>query len=137
MEKVAVVGLGYVGLPVALGFARKVDTIGFDIDAEKVAELGRGHDRNREVPEEVLKTTKLRFTSKADDMKSATFFVVAVPTPVDHHNVPDLTPLERASETVGRVLKKGDVVAVKLLAIDEKGRLRLSRKAALAEMAAD
>jgi UDP-N-acetyl-D-glucosamine/UDP-N-acetyl-D-galactosamine dehydrogenase len=110
MEKVAVVGLGYVGLPVALGFARKVETIGFDIDAEKVAELGRGHDRNREVSEEVLKASKLRFTSKPDEMRSATFFVVAVPTPVDHNNVPDLTPLERASETVGKVLKKGDVV---------------------------
>ena len=109
-EKVAVVGLGYVGLPVALAFARKVDTIGFDIDAEKIAELARGHDRNREVSEEVLKSTKLKVTSKTDDLRSATFFVVAVPTPVDGNNVPDLTPLERASETVGKVLKKGDVV---------------------------
>jgi UDP-N-acetyl-D-glucosamine/UDP-N-acetyl-D-galactosamine dehydrogenase len=110
MEKVAVVGLGYVGLPVALGFARKVDTVGFDIDAEKVSELSRGHDRNREVPEQVLKASKLKFTAKPDEMRDATFFVVAVPTPVDHNNVPDLTPLERASETVGKVLKKGDVV---------------------------
>jgi UDP-N-acetyl-D-glucosamine/UDP-N-acetyl-D-galactosamine dehydrogenase len=110
MEKVAVVGLGYVGLPVALAFARKVDTIGFDIHAEKVAELARGHDRNREVPEEVLKSTSLRMTSKVDDLRAATFFVVAVPTPVDGNNVPDLTPLERASETLGKVLKKGDVV---------------------------
>lgn len=110
MEKVAVVGLGYVGLPVALGFARKVETIGFDIDAEKVAELARGFDRNHEVPSEVLKSTSLKVTSKVEDMKSATFFVVAVPTPVDHNNVPDLTPLERASATVGKVLKKGDVV---------------------------
>ncbi len=110
MEKVAVVGLGYVGLPVALGFARKVETVGFDIDAEKVAELARGHDRNHEVPEEVLKSTSLKVTSKIDDLRDATFFVVAVPTPVDHNNVPDLTPLERASATVGKVLKKGDVV---------------------------
>lgn len=110
MEKVAVVGLGYVGLPVALGFARKVETIGFDIDAEKVAELARGHDRNREVPEDVLKSTSLKVTSKPEDLRAATFFVVAVPTPVDHNNVPDLTPLERASATVGKALKKGDVV---------------------------
>jgi UDP-N-acetyl-D-galactosamine dehydrogenase len=110
MEKVAVVGLGYVGLPVALAFARKVETIGFDIDSEKVAELARGFDRNHEVPKEVLESTALKVTSKTDDLKSATFFVVAVPTPVDHNNVPDLTPLERASATVGKVLKKGDVV---------------------------
>jgi len=110
MEKVAVVGLGYVGLPVALGFARKLETIGFDIDVEKVAELSRGHDRNGEVSKEVLTSTKLKVTSKAADLREATFFVVAVPTPVDHNNVPDLTPLERASETVGKVLKKGDVV---------------------------
>lgn len=110
MEKVAVVGLGYVGLPVALSFARKVETIGFDIDAEKVAELARGHDRNREVPEDVLTSSALKFTSNVDELRAATFYVVAVPTPVDHNNVPDLTPLERASATVGKALKRGDVV---------------------------
>ena len=111
MERIAVVGLGYVGLPIALAFARKLDgVVGFDIDAEKVAELARGHDRNREVPAEELKATKLKVTSQVEDLAACTFFVVAVPTPVDANNVPNLRPLERASETVGKVLKKGDVV---------------------------
>ncbi|NUP05005.1 MAG: nucleotide sugar dehydrogenase [Polyangiaceae bacterium] len=110
-EKFAIVGLGYVGLPVALGFARKfTDVVGFDIHAEKVEELRRGHDRNHEVPAEELKATKLRITSNTEDLKGATFFVVAVPTPVDHNNVPDLTPVIRASETVGKMLTPGAVV---------------------------
>jgi UDP-N-acetyl-D-galactosamine dehydrogenase len=110
-EKIAVIGLGYVGLPVALGFARKFPgTIGFDVNTEKVAELRRGFDRNQEVPESVLKESSLTITSEVADLKSATFFVVAVPTPVDHNNVPDLTPVVRASETVGRGLTKGAVV---------------------------
>ncbi|MBL8611221.1 MAG: nucleotide sugar dehydrogenase [Myxococcales bacterium] len=110
-EKIAVIGLGYVGLPVALAFARKFPgTVGFDIHAEKVAELARGHDRNGEVPAEELQGSTLRMTSDPRDLDGVTFFVVAVPTPVDHNNVPDLTPVVKASETVGKVLKKGAVV---------------------------
>jgi UDP-N-acetyl-D-galactosamine dehydrogenase len=110
-ERIAVIGLGYVGLPVALAFARKFPgVVGFDVHREKVEELRRGHDRNREQPEAVLKATTLRMTSDAEDLRGCTFFVVAVPTPVDDNNVPDLTPVERASETVGRVLSKGAVV---------------------------
>ena len=110
-EKIAVIGLGYVGLPVALAFARKFPgTVGFDIHAEKVAELCAGHDRNGEVPREVLENTPLAMTSKLEDLRGATFFVVAVPTPVDENNVPDLTPVVKASETVGKVLSKGAVV---------------------------
>jgi len=110
-EKIAVLGLGYVGLPVALAFARKFPgTVGFDVHVEKVKELARGYDRNHEVPEEVLKGTPLKVSSNLDDIKAATFYVVAVPTPVDENNVPDLTPVVRASESVGKVLKKGDVV---------------------------
>ena len=110
-EKIAVVGLGYVGLPVALAFARKYPgAIGFDIYEEKVAELQRGFDRNHEVPSEVLRATTLKMTSKVEDLEGVTFFVVAVPTPVDKNNVPDLTPVVKASETVGRALKKGAVV---------------------------
>ncbi|MEI7894535.1 MAG: nucleotide sugar dehydrogenase [Myxococcales bacterium] len=110
-ERIAVIGLGYVGLPVALAFARKFPgTVGFDIYKDKVEELCRGYDRNREVPEEILKATTLKMTSDPKDLDSITFFVVAVPTPVDSNNVPDLTPVERASETVGKVLKKGAVV---------------------------
>jgi UDP-N-acetyl-D-galactosamine dehydrogenase len=110
-ERIAVIGLGYVGLPVALGFARKFpNTVGFDIHQEKVEELQRGYDRNHEVPESVLKATSLKMTSDLKDLAGATMFVVAVPTPVDGNNVPDLTPVVRASETVGKVLTKGAVV---------------------------
>ncbi|SRR6266540_1291647 len=110
-ETIAVIGLGYVGLPVALAFARKLEgTIGFDVDEQKVDELRRGYDRNREVPRHVLEASRLNITSDIADLKRATFFVVAVPTPVDHNNVPDLTAVVRASETVGRALSKGAVV---------------------------
>ena len=110
-ERIAVVGLGYVGLPVALAFAKKFPgTIGFDINEPKVQALKSGIDSTGEVSGEVLKSTSLIMTSSGDDLKKATFFVVAVPTPVDQDNQPDLTPVERASETVGRALKKGDVV---------------------------
>jgi UDP-N-acetyl-D-galactosamine dehydrogenase len=110
-ERIAVIGLGYVGLPVALAFARKFPgTIGFDVNAEKVAELRRGHDRNQETPEDVLKASSLVITSDIADLADVTFFVVAVPTPVDNNNVPDLTPVVRAAETVGKALRKGAVV---------------------------
>jgi len=110
-ERIAVIGLGYVGLPVALAFARKYPgTVGFDVNKEKLDELRRGFDRNQEVPESVLKGSSLSMTSEIADLKGITFFVVAVPTPVDHNNVPDLTPVVRASETVGKGLSKGAVV---------------------------
>ena len=110
-ERIAIIGLGYVGLPVALAFARKFpNSVGFDIHAEKVTELKRGFDRNREVSEAELTTSTLKFTSDKNDLVGCTFFVVAVPAPVDKNNVPDLTPVLRASETVGAVLTKGAVV---------------------------
>ncbi|MFO0665722.1 MAG: nucleotide sugar dehydrogenase [Polyangiaceae bacterium] len=110
-ERIAIIGLGYVGLPVALAFARKFpNSVGFDIHQEKVDELRRGFDRNREVPEEELKSSSLKFTSNVADLEGCNFFVVAVPTPVDKNNVPDLSPVLRASETVGSVLTKGAVV---------------------------
>ena len=110
-ECIAVIGLGYVGLPVALAFARKFgDVVGFDLHAEKVVELRRGFDRNREQSAEGLNATTLRMTSDPADLTSRTFFVVAVPTPVDANNVPDLSPVERASVTVGKCLSKGAVV---------------------------
>ncbi len=111
MERVSVIGLGYVGLPVALAFARKFPgTVGFDIHQEKVAELKRGYDRNHEISEGELKATPIAITATIEDMKGSTFFVVAVPTPVDENNVPDLTPVVKASETVAKVLTKGAVV---------------------------
>ena len=110
-ERIAVIGLGYVGLPVALAFARKFPgTVGFDVNKEKVEELRRGFDRNQEVSEQELKESSLAITSDIAELKSITFFVVAVPTPVDHNNVPDLTPVVKASETVGKGLSKGAVV---------------------------
>jgi UDP-N-acetyl-D-galactosamine dehydrogenase len=111
MERIAVVGLGYVGLPVALAFARKFPhTVGFDIHTQKVDELRGGVDRNGEQAPERLRSTSLRVTSDPKDLEGCTFFVVAVPTPVDQNNVPDLGPVERASETVGRALSKGAIV---------------------------
>lgn len=110
-ERVAVIGLGYVGLPVALGFARKFPgTIGFDINEAKVKELASGFDRTGEIDAATLKGVPLDITADPAKLKQATFFVVAVPTPVDVDNRPDLTPVVKASETVGKALKKGDVV---------------------------
>ena len=110
-ERIAVVGLGYVGLPVALAFAKRFPgTVGFDVNQEKVASLKAGVDRTGEVPSEVLRGTTLEMTSDPQVFRRATFFVVAVPTPVDMDNRPDLTPVVKASETVGKALKKGDVV---------------------------
>jgi UDP-N-acetyl-D-galactosamine dehydrogenase len=110
-ERIGVLGLGYVGLPVALAFARKFEgTVGFDVDSERVGELRRGHDRNQEEPAGKLLSSRLAVTNDWGDLRGCTFFVVAVPTPVDGNNVPDLTSLERASADVGRVLGRGGVV---------------------------
>lgn len=110
-EKVAVVGLGYVGLPVALAFARHFpNTVGFDIDDRRVEELRRGHDRTGEQVGETLHGTTLRMTSDPAELRECTFFVVAVPTPVDMDSRPDLSSVLRATETVGQFLSNGCVV---------------------------
>ena len=110
-EKIVVVGLGYVGLPVAVAFARKFPgTIGFDINPKRIEELKKNHDHTGEVSDEALASAKLQVTHKVEEIKGATFFVVAVPTPVDSLNRPDLTPVVKASETVGKALTKGAVV---------------------------
>lgn len=110
-ERIAVVGLGYVGLPVALAFARHFPgTVGFDVSETRVAELGKGHDRTGEVSREKLTSTSLTFSDDPTFLGSATFVVVAVPTPIDRNRRPDLSALVSASETVGRVLKPGTVV---------------------------
>ena len=110
-ERIAVVGLGYVGLPVALAFAKTFPgTIGFDINEKKVAALKNGVDFTGEIGGDVLKASSLLMTANPADLAKATFFVVAVPTPVDKNNQPDLTPVVKASETVGKVLKAGSVV---------------------------
>jgi UDP-N-acetyl-D-galactosamine dehydrogenase len=110
-RKIAVIGLGYVSLPVAVAFGRNgAPVIGFDIDAGRVEELRAGHDRTREVDAESLKSAKLDLTADAAKLKAADFFIVTVPTPIDRSNQPDLTALLGASESVGRALKKGDIV---------------------------
>jgi UDP-N-acetyl-D-galactosamine dehydrogenase len=110
-ERIAVIGLGYVGLPVALAFARKLPgTIGFDIDARRVADLRRGHDWTGETGAEELTGSALKLTSEAADLKGVTFFIVCVPTPIDNEKRPDLKPLVSASRTVGGALSKGAVV---------------------------
>jgi UDP-N-acetyl-D-galactosamine dehydrogenase len=110
-ERIAVIGLGYVGLPVALAFARKFEhVVGFDISETRVEELRRHLDRTHEVAAEDLRSTRLHITSDAASLKDATFIVVTVPTPIDGNRQPDLTPVRKASETVGAHLRKGAVV---------------------------
>jgi UDP-N-acetyl-D-galactosamine dehydrogenase len=109
--KISIIGLGYVGLPLAVEFGKKYETIGFDINPKRIEELKKGHDRTLEVTDEELKaSSKLRYTTQLEDIKVANFYIVTVPTPIDKNKRPDLTPLIKASETVGKVLKKGDIV---------------------------
>ncbi len=108
--KLAVIGLGYVGLPIALEFARKISVIGFDISAKRIEMMKQGIDPSNELEKEAFDGCDITFTDSLDVLREAKFFIVAVPTPVDEHNVPDLTPVQKASETVGKVLKKGDYV---------------------------
>jgi UDP-N-acetyl-D-galactosamine dehydrogenase len=110
-ERVAIIGLGYVGLPVALAFAREFDdVVGFDISRRRVEELKDAHDRTLEVEADALKATTLRFTDRIEELGEPTFIVVTVPTPIDGNRAPDLTPLRAASRTVGAVLRPGAVV---------------------------
>ena len=109
--KIAVIGLGYVGLPLAIAFGKKYDTCGFDIKKSRLDALRNGIDTTKESePEQLRAATRLTFTDDPEQIRDATVFIVTVPTPVDKYNRPDLTPLYRASETVGKVLKKGDIV---------------------------
>jgi len=110
-DKIAVIGLGYVGLPVALAFAKEFPgTIGFDVKEDRIKELAQGIDRNSETVKEELLRSPIKWSCNKEDLRTATFFVVAVPTPVEQSKRPDLGPLARASETVGQVLHKGAVV---------------------------
>lgn len=109
-ESIALVGLGYVGMPIAVAFARKVNVIGFDLNREKVALYKSGIDPTKEVGDEVIADTAVQFTCDENDLDRAKFFIVAVPTPVNPDHTPDLTPVEGASHVVGRHLTKGSVV---------------------------
>ena len=109
-KKLAVIGLGYVGLPIALEFAKKISVIGFDINQSRIELMKKGIDPSDELDKQAFENCDIVFTNSLDVLRDANFFIVAVPTPVDEHNVPDLTPVEKASETVGKVIKKGDYV---------------------------
>jgi UDP-N-acetyl-D-galactosamine dehydrogenase len=109
--RLGVVGLGYVGLPLAVEFGKHFTTIGFDIKASRIAELKAGRDSTLECsPAELKAARKLRYTTSLKELARCRVYIVTVPTPIDRYNRPDLTPLQRSSETVGRVLKKGDIV---------------------------
>lgn len=111
MKKIAVVGLGYVGLPLAAAFGEKREVVGFDINTKRIAELKDGVDFTREVSSEELATSRyLSFTDSLDGIADCQIYIVTVPTPIDEYKSPDLTPLVKASESVGKVLKKGDIV---------------------------
>ena len=109
-KKLAVIGLGYVGLPIALAFAKKIKVIGFDINEKRVALMRNKIDPSQELDTADFEGCDIEFTNDLDVLKQANFFIVAVPTPVDEHNVPDLVPVISASETIGKVIKKGDYV---------------------------
>jgi len=110
-NKIAIIGLGYVGLPLAVEFGKKYPTTGFDINGPRIAALILGYDSTLEVDEAELKqATKLSYTTDIEQLKSCNIYIVTVPTPIDSHKHPNLTPLEKASETVGKVLSKGDIV---------------------------
>ncbi|MFN0252112.1 MAG: nucleotide sugar dehydrogenase [Kofleriaceae bacterium] len=110
-EKIAVIGLGYVGLPVALSFGRKLSTVGFDIRQRRIDELKKGHDETLEVTSDQLASaTKLELTADPTKLAECTFYIVAVPTPIDSNNRPDLGPMISASKTIGPHVKKGDIV---------------------------
>lgn len=108
--KLAVIGLGYVGLPIALEFAKKISVIGFDINAKRVEMMKQSIDPSNELEKEAFDGCDIVFTNSLDVLREAKFFIVAVPTPVDEHHVPDLIPVQRASETIGKVIKEGDYV---------------------------
>ncbi len=109
--KIAIIGLGYVGLPLAVEFGKKVPVVGFDIHQKRIDELTSGHDHTLEVsPEELAQASLLSYTANLEDLKDCNFFIVTVPTPIDEFKQPDLTPLVKASTSIGQVLNAGDIV---------------------------
>lgn len=111
MDKIAIIGLGYVGLPLAVEFGKKMDVIGFDINLQRVNELISGDDSTLEVePEELRQAVNLRYTNDPADMQDCNIFIVTVPTPIDDHKRPDLAPLKKSSNTIGKYLKRNDIV---------------------------
>ncbi|MDP4285827.1 MAG: nucleotide sugar dehydrogenase [Bacteroidota bacterium] len=109
-KKLAVIGLGYVGLPIALEFARNISVIGFDINADRIELMKNSIDPSNELDSTAFENCDIEFTDSLDKLREANFFIVAVPTPVDAHNVPNLIPVQKASDTIGKVIKKDDYV---------------------------
>ena len=110
-DKIAIVGLGYVGLPLAVEFGKKSEVVGFDINKSRIAELQSGKDSTLEVSGDELKEAiKLSYTANPEDVRDCNIYIVTVPTPIDEYKRPDLTPLQKSSETVGKLLNKGDIV---------------------------
>ena len=109
-EKISLVGLGYVGMPIAVAFAKKVKVVGFDLNEAKINLYKNGIDPTREVGDDVIKTTTVEFTADPAKLKEAKFHIVAVPTPVNDDHTPDLTPVEGASRLLGQNLTKGSIV---------------------------
>mgnify|MGYP000545340598 CR=1 FL=1 len=111
MDKIALIGLGYVGLPLAVEFGKEIETIGFDTNLARVQELKHGKDATLEIePEELKKAIKLRYTHDLEELQDCNFFIITVPTPIDKHKRPDLKPLEKASRMIGKLLKQDDIV---------------------------
>ena len=129
--KLAVIGLGYVGLPIALEFAKKIPVIGFDINSRRIAMMRNQIDPSKEVDAKEFEGRDILFTDDTEILKQARFFIVAVPTPVDKYNVPDLKPLIGASTTVGKALKRGTTSSMSPLpipAVRRKTAYRSSRR---------
>ncbi len=109
-EKLSLIGLGYVGMPIAVAFAEKVDVIGFDLNNEKIELYKKGIDPTNEVGDAIIKATTVHFTSDETELKKAKFHIIAVPTPVNQDKTPDLSPVISASQILGRNLTKGSIV---------------------------
>ena len=109
-EKIAVIGLGYVGLPLAVLLDEKFNVIGFDINSKRIEELKKGYDRTREVEKEKLEKSSVQFTDNPEEISHAKVIIITVPTPIDQHNIPDLRPIKSATKTVGKFMKKGSIV---------------------------
>ena len=110
-KKIAVIGLGYVGLPLAVEFAKKREVVGFDINKDRISDLGNGIDITGELnKQELQKSLSITYTTTLDDLKKCNIFIITVPTPIDKHKRPDLTPLEKSSTSIGKIIKKNDIV---------------------------
>jgi len=111
MKKIGIIGLGYIGLPLTVEFGKQRPVLGFDINAKRIEELRSGQDHTLECsPEQLKEAVQLTFSHEIEELKACAIFIVTVPTPVDQANRPDMTPLIKASQTVGQVLKRGDIV---------------------------